>query len=238
MQTEVLDVDDRPIDGSEMVVKWRIKRNIVASLEVDTEALQAELPPQFTVTEVRPGIGLLFVGALQYWPGNFGPSSPGFNELFCAICVHPDLSMQMPAPRFCFYATTVYSASADFCRVEAEHVNTPTHLVPSFHVEWSEDGSSAVASDEHGPIITIRDTQLSRNYKRQVVWGQHYNKTKGGSIENGRWTGGALMKGAVGVGTAGSMSTRRMATGAHCTSIGFSVTLDVSPRQGPLSPSS
>jgi hypothetical protein len=189
MRTDLADVDDGPVDGSEMVVKWQIRRNIVISLEVDTEALQVELPPEFTPTEVRPGIGLMFVGALEYWPGIFGQGSPGFNELFCAICVHPDLSMKMPAPRFCFYATTVYSGSADFCRVEAEHIHTPTHLVPSFDVRWAEDGTSAVASDEHGPIITMQDPQPAGTYKR------HYNKTYGGAIQNGRWTGGALMKG-------------------------------------------
>jgi len=195
MAAEQLDVDDGPVGDAAMTIKWRLLNHLMVFLEIDTGAVEAEIPPNFTIVEPRPGIALLCIGVLQYRPGNFGPRSPIFHEVFSVVSVYPDLSIPMPTPRFSFYPISVYSDSPDFCRTEAEVLHTPTYLVPSLDVQWSDDRSSVSVRDKRGPIIEVRNTHRAPTFKRQVIWGQHFNQTKGGCIVNERWTGGILLKG-------------------------------------------
>lgn len=195
MITNKTPVDDSPVGGAAMTVKWPLTRHLMLMLEADTDALQPEVPDEFTILEVRPGIGLLTLSILQYATDIFRPGSPSFHELVGVVSVLPDLSIDMPPPSFSFYPISVYSDSVDFCQTEYDRIHTPTYHVPSLDVQWSEDGASASASDERGHILTIKRLGEIGTFRSDVIWGQHFNKTKGGAVVNGRWTGGVLLKG-------------------------------------------
>jgi hypothetical protein len=188
-------VTDEPVGGKAMTIKWRLSHNFLVFLEIDTEAVEPFLPRCLTPVEVRPGISLLCLGCLDYWPGHFRPDSPRFSESFCVVSVQPDLSIPMPNPRFSFYALSVYSDSPDFCRIENEHIYTPNYLVESFRIEWSPDGRSVAARDDQGPIMTLRNTNPRVKFRPQVLYGQHFNDASGGAIVDGRWNKGSLHKG-------------------------------------------
>ncbi|MCP4688122.1 MAG: hypothetical protein GY859_08735 [Desulfobacterales bacterium] len=167
-------VGDRPL-----VVKWDITHQAMLSFEIDTDAVEAVLPEGLVARELRPGASLLQISMLRYAPGNFGPDSPVFLEVVVILSIAPDLSWDMPTPRFSFYPLTVYSDSKEFVDSEADRVGTPTVLVESLEVHFRNGCLQVEASDKHGPIAWLRNTHPEPKFKHKGFWGQQINDTKG-----------------------------------------------------------
>ncbi len=176
-------VGDRPL-----AVKWYITRQIMFSFEIDTKDAEKVLPEDVVPIELRPGISLLHVSALSYAGGNFGSDSPPFSEVVAVISVPPDLSWEMPIPRFSFFPINIYSDSQDFVDGEAEGIQTPTSLVKSLNVSFHPDGMGVSISDDRGKIAEFTNTagEEDRPYRDYDIWGQHYNVTRG-PLFGGPW---------------------------------------------------
>jgi hypothetical protein len=172
--------------GARRVVHWHIRRHLFFTWEVDFDALERLVPKSLEVIELRPGIGLMSTGVVEYEPGHFGPSSPVFYEVVSVIHVQPDLSFKMPVPRFAFYAMMVYSESPDFVELEARVVRTPTTLVSSLKVQFTEDGQGADAWDNNGPILSFRNTGPKDDFTHAEFYGQHLTD-RSGAFEMGSW---------------------------------------------------
>jgi hypothetical protein len=177
--------------GTPLVIDWHLRRHLFFTFEVPTDAVEHLLPRELSCVEVKPGLSLLSVGVLAYHGGHFGdPTSPPFHEIVCVVHVPPDLSVQMPVPRFSFFAVTVYSDSAGFVEQEARTIYTPTELVPSLRCDWSPDCTGVVVSDDRGPIVTLENSHPSPVYTPTEFHGQHYT-LGGGRLLRGifNWTG-------------------------------------------------
>lgn len=177
------------IGNSPLVIHWRLTRHLFFTWEVDTEALQPLLHPGLDLVELRPGISLMSTGVLEYEAGHFGPASPRFYELVTALHVQPDLSVDMPVPRFSIQATTVYSDSPEFVEQEGRVLYTPTELVPSLTVAYTPDGLGVDVADERGPILRLRNTSDTTDFTAADFCGQHFTDRAGVQLGKWQWDG-------------------------------------------------
>ncbi len=179
---------DQHVGGMPIVVAWRITHHMMLTFEMDYEAVEAVVPKPLVPLEIRPGVGLFSLAALRYCSGHFGrPDSPGFSEIVGIVTVPPNLSLPMPNPRFSFFALNVFSDSVDFVEGEKETVYTPTVHSPSLQAVFGDDGRSVQVFDDDGPIADFVNTNPDLRFKPKLLWGQHFNDTKG-PLHNGTWT--------------------------------------------------
>jgi hypothetical protein len=168
-----------------MTLHWRIRKQVMYLWEIDTDAIAPLVPDPLTPKEVRPGISLFAIEALHYHTDHFRPGYPEFLEAVLTAAVEPDLSIDMPVPRFCMHAISVISESPEFCEQEGRLLHTPTELVPGLRMEFSEDGASCDMFDGDQPIVLCKNTHPSVAYEPKVLWGQYYTNTKG--LQQGIW---------------------------------------------------
>lgn len=174
---------------SPLVIHWKLSHHLFFTWEVDTEALQPLVNPGLDLVEIRPGISLLSTGVLVYQAGHFGPASPAFNEIVTAVHVQPDLSVKMPVPRFTIQAVSVYSDSPEFVEQEGRILFTPTELVPSLTVSFTEDGLGADVADARGPILRLRNTNDDTDFTAADFCGQHFTDRQGLQLGGWQWDG-------------------------------------------------
>lgn len=153
--------------------------------EVNADAVASLVPAPLEMLEVRPGRALLAVEALHYHTYHFRPGSPEFYEMAYTIAVQPDLSVEMPMPRFCMHAVSVISDSEDFCAQEHRLLHTPTELVPGLTMDFSADGASCLIKDGDATIIEMTNTNPIVSYEPKQMYGQYYTNTKG--LQHGLW---------------------------------------------------
>ncbi len=172
-------------DGRELLLEWRIHSHIFTSFEIDYDAVAGLVPEALEVVELRPGVAIFSVGVLSYETGHFYEDSPEFDELVSAVHVTPDLSVKMPMPTMNFFATQVYCNSPDFVEQEGRTIFTPSRCVPSLKVDYSDNGWSADARDDDGPIFSVRNEHPEPAFADAEMWGQHFTNTKG--LQQGIW---------------------------------------------------
>lgn len=168
-----------------LTLHWRIKKQVMYLWEIDTDVLAPLVPDPLTPKEVRPGISLFAIEALHYHTDHFRPGYPEFLEAVLTAAVDPDLSIDMPVPRFCMHAISVISESQEFCDQEGRVLFTPTELVPKLRMEFSEDGASCDMFDGDAPIVSMRNTHPEVVYEPKTLWGQYYTNTNG--LQQGIW---------------------------------------------------
>jgi len=168
-----------------VTLHWRVKKQLVFFYEVPTDVLAAKLPPELELQEVRPGVALAALEMLQYKTDHFRPGYPEFYEAVFAAVVQPDLSIDMPVPRFNMFAMTVISDSQEFCDSEATTLFTPTTLVPGLRIDFDEAGSSCSVWDGETKLADCRSSAPETPTKPLTIWGQYF--TNGNRFERGAW---------------------------------------------------
>lgn len=168
-----------------ITLHWRIKKQLVFFFEVETDQLAPLVPPQLELQEVRPGVSLCALEMLHYKVGHFAEGYREFYEAVFAATVQPDLSIDMPVPRFAMYAMKVVSDSTEFCHSEASSIFTPTHHVPNFRTEFSDDGASCELFDGDYLIASCHNAAPETPVKPQTIWGQYFTNTQG--LQRGIW---------------------------------------------------
>lgn len=184
-------VDFSHVGKLAQTLHWRIKKQLVVFYEVETEQLAPLLPAPLETQEVRPGVSLCALEMLHYKVGHFSEGYREFYEAVFAAAVQPDLSLDMPVPRFSMFAIKVISDSAEFCHSEATSIFTPTHHLPEFRIAFSDDGTSCEMFDGAAPIATCRNVAPETPVKPTTIWGQFFTNTNGLQRGIWRWDGQA-----------------------------------------------
>ena len=177
-------VVDRPVTA-----RWRARRQSLFLYEIDADALAPHIDPSLELAETRPGIGLMAVECLHYHAGHFRPDHPESYEMVVAALVHPDLSLDMPLPKFSLQILNVVTDSRDFVARESELLGSPMKLLPGLHMQFTADGTSVDVTDGDRPVVGCKNIDRPPRYEQKVMWGLIYNTTRG--LEHGvfRWEG-------------------------------------------------
>jgi hypothetical protein len=169
-----------------LTLHWRVTKQLLFLWETDLDAMAPLVPASLECVEVRPGRGLVALEVLRYATGHFRPDYREFLEIVFTAAVQPDLSIDMPVPRYCMYAISVYSDSPEFCDQEHRLLHTPTELIPNLRCEFSDDDTRCDVFDGDQPIAHIRNTNAQLGaYERKTMYGQYYTNTQG--LEHGLW---------------------------------------------------
>ena len=169
----------------DLTLAWRVKKQVMYLYEIDLDAITRHVPPSLEPMEVRPGRALMAIEALHYHADHFAVGKPEFLEMVVTVAVQPDLSIDMPVPRFCMYPISVLSDSPDFVAQEGRLLHTPTELVSNLKMAYSADGSSCTIADGDQPIVSMINTHPAPPYDHKVLWGQYYTNEKG--LQQGIW---------------------------------------------------
>lgn len=166
----------KPLSQRQRMLTWHIRRHLLFTFEMPSDILAKALPPELTVFESSPGLGLLDFGWVDYHPGNFGAGSQGFNELIALIHVPPDLSIDMPVPKMAYYVVNVGTDSPDFVEREKDTVRTPAHLLPELQVKPDADGLGVTIGDARGTLGRIRNTHDAPKFGHEKLHVQFYTE--------------------------------------------------------------
>lgn len=174
------------LDVHAPLMRWHQCDTIFDIYEVDTEILQTLLPPPLHTVEVRPGVSLLTVSWLRYQDGNLGGTIKGFDELVLMIVVPSDLSVDMPTPKFSFYALNIMANEIAFVEHERVQLNLPAHLDTSLTCIRNGDHDFALTTAE-GPIFRLAGSHPEPVFHHDLLWGQFYT-LRDGQIYRGFWS--------------------------------------------------
>jgi len=201
-----------------LTLHWRIKKQLVFFYEAPTALVAPLLPPALELQEVRPGVAIVALEVLHYKVGHFETGYREFYEAVFAATVQPDLSIDMPVPRFSMFAMKVISDSQEFCHSEATTIFTPTNHVPGFRIEFDEAGSSCVLWDGDARICECRNTAPETPTKPTTIWGQYFTNTRG--LQRGAWRWDGLAAEHMKAGESGKMYPHALWNGLDPAQIG------------------
>lgn len=202
----------------DLTLHWRARKQVVFFYEVATELLAPLIPDQLELQEIRPGTSLGCLEILHYRVGHFATGDREFCEAVFAATVQPDLSIDMPVPRFGMFAMKVLSDSREFCDSEARTLFTPTTHVPGLRAEFDAAGSSCVLWNGDAVICECKNTAPEVPKKQMTVWGQYFTDTKG--LQRGAWRCDGLASEHMKGGDAGSLHASELWNGIDPSKIG------------------
>ncbi|MCG8331298.1 MAG: hypothetical protein MI974_26645 [Chitinophagales bacterium] len=164
------------VDEMELIIDWDMNHQMGFVYETPTENVEALLPEGIYAFEARPGISLIFLGYNHYNPGNiiYGEPQDTFFEITRFILVQPDLSVDMPMPRFAFYVLQIGSNNKAFIDQEIEKLHLPSYYSPSLVVETDEPKLNAWAKDNDGAIQNYLNTHPKPYFRPDFFWGQYF----------------------------------------------------------------
>lgn len=163
------------------VLDWMVSDQRFFSFEIDLDAVERHVPDRLTAVELRPNIGLVSLGWLQFSAGNFGPGSEPFDEVFFGIHVHPDLSFAMPQPpKVAVLVHHMWTTSPQLVRADDEHIHAPCAHEPTLAARVVDGNVELVARDK--PIARLA-TRQSHTFDESMFWGQMF------TTRDGFWTG-------------------------------------------------
>jgi hypothetical protein len=170
--------DIREVDGMKLIIDWDLNHQMAFVFEIPTEEVRKIIPKSTGLNpyEVRPGVATMFLGYNDYNPGNeiYGEKQPAFKEITRVFMVQPNLSVNMPIPRFTFYMHRIASNNLPFVKQEADKLHLPTFYSPNMEVITNEDHTSAVARDEQGILQEWKNTNPNVKYYDDSFFGQYY----------------------------------------------------------------
>lgn len=164
------------IEDMPLVIEWNLRHQMGFVFEVQTDVVLKSLPAGILPVEARPGQALMFLGYNDYRPGNMiaGEPQPQFVEITRFFVVQPDLSVDMPLPRFTFFVDRIGSDNPAFIKQERALLHLPTYLNPTLKVETNAARTNAIASDDAGPIQSLINTHPAPVYRQDKFYGQYY----------------------------------------------------------------
>lgn len=164
------------IEDMPLIIDWDLRHQMAFVYELPTASVVKSLPPGILPVEARPGVSLMFLGYNDYNPGNLidGITQPAFVEITRFFIVQPDLSIDMPMPRFTFFVDRIASDNSAFIQQEMDVLHLPTYFSPSLTVETNDGRTNAFAKDEFGSIQSLINTHPSPVYRDDSFFGQYY----------------------------------------------------------------
>lgn len=160
--------------------EWTFAFGMYFLFEIDVSAIRLPMPRNVHPLEVRPGVGLIGVAVYSSDAGNLN-GLPAFHEVGWTVSIEPDLSRDMPTPKFSFVVGNVSSECAEF----VEHANTVDKMTvyhsPTLKARIDPVRFSASFSDERGPILDLWSTQkMAPRFQERMLWGQQVARRQDG----------------------------------------------------------
>ena len=166
------------IDGMELIIDWNIRHQMAFVFEIDTDLANEMIPAEtgLQAYEARPGVALMFMGYNDYYPGNiiYGEPQPEFIEITRMFMVQPDLSIDMPLPRFTFYMHQIASNNPTFIKQEIETLHLPSYYAPTMVAKTNEAKTDLFVSDKDGKIRELLNTHPNPTYRNDSFYGQYF----------------------------------------------------------------
>ena len=171
-------------------IDWTFDYDIFFTFEVETSAVETVLPGRLRPFEARPGVSLVSCSVHHFSRNNLG-KLPDFNEANVNVLVQPDLSIEMPHPKFAFYIVNVVSDCEPFLAHANEVDKMPTYHSPSLRCVVSEDGQSVSVKDDDGLLFECKSTyEGTPSFVNETIYGQGFSQIEGEDYNiNFRWTG-------------------------------------------------
>jgi len=98
------------------------------------------------------------VAYVQHCPGNLHGRLPGFTETTFMVAVQPDLTIEMPTPRFAFFVLNIGADSALFTSNESQTLKLPVTTFEGLKVAVDRDERGVHLADAQGPLMRLRST--------------------------------------------------------------------------------
>jgi len=173
---ETPQVEDMPL-----LQEFILKHQMAFMIEMDLEKAKSLVPEGIFPVEARPGVALAFIGYEHYNSGNllYDKPSDEFYELTQFLVVQPDLSIEMPMPRYAFFVLQIASEDSEFIRQEIEIVKAKSYFSPTLKVQYSPDNHELTVEDENGPIQQFKNSHQNIEFMEDAFWGQYFSVMDG-----------------------------------------------------------
>ncbi len=164
------------IEDMPLIIDWNIRHQLAFVFEINTAIIRSLLPKGIEPFEARPGVGLMFLGYNDYYPGNLinGIEQPRFDEVTRFFMVQPDLSIDMPMPRFTFFVHRIGSNNQNFIDQEISRLHLPSFYAEDLIVETHSDKTGGMARTAGGPIQEWKNTNPDPRYYEDSFYGQYF----------------------------------------------------------------
>jgi hypothetical protein len=164
------------IDNLKVVKEWYYRQQMIYIYEVATKYILGLLPSAVKPFEIRPSISIISIGYNEFHEENliYGHKVNTFYEFTIAIAVVPNLVIDVPTPRFCFYVPRVGSNNEMFLRHEKENLFLPTYYSPTLEVEYSDNNTSILVRDKDGLIQECVNTNPNLFFETDAFFAQYF----------------------------------------------------------------
>jgi len=173
MNEAIKQIEDMPL-----IIDWDLRQQFGFIFEVPVDKVKAVIPQGLNIIplEPRPGVGLMFFGYNDYNPGNviYGRVQPRFDEITRVFIVQPNLSIDMPLPRFTFFMHRISSNNQDFIDQEVEKLHLPVYYTPSMRAATNDAKTEVKISDDYGDIEALINAHPHPVYIQDAFYGQYY----------------------------------------------------------------
>jgi hypothetical protein len=172
-----------PVAGRKCVERWDISTIFHNIFEIPTAAIAPLLPKGVEPVETRPGISLFDVGDVHWNSGNLDGTWPSFHELTAFIVVQPDLSVDMPMPKFAFYVTRIIANWHAFVKNDQRVLHLPIEHTP-LELDKRNYPNTLRATDGKDLLFEFNNTHPDLPLLPSDFYGQYY------SVQDGKlWFG-------------------------------------------------
>ena len=156
---------------------WNFDFALTTFYEVDAFQLESLIPPQLSLQEAAPGVGLINVTAFNFVKGQLG-ALPEFQELILSAIVSPDLSRGVPsAAMFVLSLTSTCQEhldhSQDYYKLPVVELLTESSIDKINHEINFVDGNGKIAQIKNcAPVISQYDYS-KRYFQAFTKEGEH-----------------------------------------------------------------
>lgn len=130
---------------------WHYDFGIACSFEIPTKEVQHHLPGPVRAFEVRPGVSVLSLNAVNFRAGNHHFAEQ-FQEVTIAINVVADLFLAGMVPRYAIYPINLGASTAGFYSDSYNTDKLPFYQQP-LDIRFDREAIHAQCFDEQGDLI-------------------------------------------------------------------------------------
>ena len=156
---------------------WNFDFALTTFYEVDAFQLESLIPPQLSLQEAAPGVGLINVTAFNFVKGQLG-ALPEFQELILSAIVSPDLSRGVPsAAMFVLSLTSTCQEhldhSQDYYKLPVVELLTESSIDKINHEINFEDGNGKIAQIKNCAPVINEYNYSKRYFQAFTKEGEH-----------------------------------------------------------------
>lgn len=152
-----------PLNSGRDYITWTFDFALSTFYEIETNLIQALIPPRLTPVEVAPEVSLINLTSFNFPKGALG-TLPEFQELILSAIVSPDLSRSVP--KFAMYVISLGSTCQEHLDHSADYYKLPIYDLISDVTIISKELIVSYG-DSHGTILTMKNCSPLADFKEQ-----------------------------------------------------------------------